>query len=240
MNYAASYENRAFSSPVYEDRLQTVPDIEAFSTNVQGTYFYPAAQEVPKQNSCLLFNDEATPVKLDQMYEKTNKITPFTLNFDIEPTLPECKQRRMAKKKKTKRRSYLSTDLPEEIRNQRRTIANARERARVGRMASGYDALQKSLPKYLSKPKMRKVDVLNSALSHIHNLMNMLSAQDFDLNQNRLTASMGKANTNTPQYYSTFDASRQHSILENDFSANFLSQISNCAVDECLFLDDFS
>ena len=203
--YYFDYENydcNSFSPRLYDDPLQTVPDLEAFAMQAETQNFLRGGQRVPgstmQQRRQMHIDDETTPVRIDGLFSKPCRITPRALKFgdeggeqsnnDDTTTIQQQQQQHEAPrkaKKKTKRRSYLSNDLPEEIRNQRRTVANARERARVGRMANGYDALETALPKYLTKPKMRKVDILNSAVCHIQNLMRMLADSRFDCNENR-------------------------------------------------------
>eukprot|EP00794_Sanderia_malayensis_P012293 gene12293-13559_t len=251
-----AYESSTFSLRTYDDRnhLQTVPDLDSLADAIQQQYSFQA-QEVPDYNNMqlpeqhALSDQELTPVDFDkEFYEKLNKITPKALNFDEPDSLmlggktmdesyflssQEChKESGLSKKRrKTKRKSYLSNDLPVEVRNQRRTVANARERARVGRMANGYDALQKSLPKYLTQPKMRKVDILNSALCHIQNLMNMLASKGLDCNKNIASISTSQqqqqhfaaGNMQLSQYQ------HQYELYENSNCDNYLSQFVQCA-----------
>lgn len=237
-----NYDGNSFSPCLYDDPLQTVPDLEAFAMQAETQTFF-RGQRVPDsrlQRRQVQTDDETTPVRIDGLLSKTCRITPRCLNFEDgcsdvtslrqyvggehnennDATLQQRRQQHDAPgkaKKKSKRRSYLSIDLPEEIRNQRRTVANARERARVGRMANGYGALETALPKYLTKPKMRKVDILNSAVCHIQNLMRMLADSRYDCNENRPVGMLPTQNY-------------------TDFHADF-TDMTQYNVDNCSFLE---
>ena len=240
------YEHRqfdptSFSSQIPEDALQTVPDLECLDMTNNNNHYY-AEQAVP--DACfyslqLSPSCETTPVRMDgAVFAKKRKITPLALNFDDDSSdssanpesVTSCKP---MKRKKKNRRSYLSSDLPEEIRNQRRTVANARERARVGRMANGYDALQKALPKYLTGDKMRKVDILNSAVCHIQNLMRLLAESNRHVISN--------TNADVAPFQNFWDSNHeeiQRDIMQYKSNMNFFASIPNLSVESCSFLEE--
>ncbi len=232
------FDGGLLSPTLFDDRLQTVPDLDHFMT-IQSQCTYQA-QEVPDYPVQFSFNEETTPVKLEQLYQKSSKITPLMLNFEepremnVKAQQGTCRKSESVKRKKSKRRSYLSSDLPAEIRNKRRNVANARERARVERMANGYTALQNSLPKYLTQPKMRKVDILNSALCHIQNLMNMLSANSLDINQNTMPL------CEVSDQYSEDGLKFQDECFQNDFPSDCLTQFIQCNADDIHFMNSSS
>ena len=222
--------------------MQTVPDLESLElpNNNYNIYNEQAVPDKcfystlpPASQSC-----ETTPIRMEQAtFAQKRKITPLALNFDDYSSdsssnpdpAPSCQS---AKKRKKNRRSYLSNDLPEEIRNQRRTVANARERARVGRMATGYDALQKALPKYLTTSKMRKVDILNSAVCHIKNLMRLLAD-----GKNANIENDDRDMSNSQTYWDTSYQAVENDILQYETNIDFYAQIPNLSIDSCTFLE---
>ena len=105
--------------------------------------------------------------------------------FETELWMTSDPATEKASKTKKKRRRYVAKSLPENLRTERRTIANARERARVQRMADAFDVLKGVLPKDLRKSKMKKIDILNAAIFHIDKLAMILSAgHEFQNNHN--------------------------------------------------------
>lgn len=238
-----SVESAMLSPEIYDDHLQTVPDLEYFDTGNPDHKCY-AEQAVPEQ--CLYGLQlspecETTPVRMEgAVFLKNRKITPFAITFnddssDSSSVRSDSVSRSKPTKRRSKnRRSYLSNDLPVEIRNRRRTVANARERARVGRMANGYAALQKALPTYLTGNKMRKVDILNSAVCYIQNLMQLLSE------------AAGKTNGYTSddngelrnRFRETVHQNIQNDITEiNKNTLDCYITIPNIYVDSCSFLE---
>ena len=231
-----NYDCTLFTTNSAEDPLQTVPDIECLEFTSSNNSIY-SEQAVP--DSCLYGSlplsqsCETTPVRMGgAVFTQKRKITPLALSFEDESsdssTNPDAASScQPVKKRKKNRRSYLSSDLPVEIRNQRRTVANARERARVGRMANGYDALQKALPKYLTSSKMRKVDILNSAVYHIQNLMGILAnSKHINANNNN--------NTDTTNLQTYWDMAYQETEGE---LLNFYASLPNVTVNTCSFSD---
>lgn len=241
--YANENYDYTMSSPnIYEDPLQTVPDLECFELKNKNNNNLYSEQAVPEKcfyggqmfsQSC-----ETTPVRMEgAVFAQKRKITPLALTFEDDssdsPTTPDsvtsCQP---VKRRKKNRRSYLSSDLPEEIRNQRRTVANARERARVGRMANGYDALQKALPNYLTTSKMRKVDILNSAVCHIQNLMRLLAESK--------QTSADDCDTDTANFRNYWD--RRHEEIEKDLlqyeiCTDLYAPFPHLSVESCSFLE---
>ena len=242
-NCAFEFENYEFSAlstvaeRFYEDPLQTVPDLETLEMKAAtGAAF--TEQEVPDEALYLQMHSEATPVRMDTLYAKPHKITPMALKFDndVSVSKPICPRQnttiKPAKRKKSNRRSYLSSDLPAEIRNQRRTVANARERARVGRMSNGYDALLKSLPKYLTASKMRKVDILNSAVCHIQNLMRLLADYRYDLNEEEHSRMFSN-----PGFADSKDQNVINQFAQNSIQLDYYSDIQNLSIQNCSFIE---
>ena len=231
-----NYECTSLSPQIYEDPLQTVPDAECFDMAHSSHHFYgeqavpdPCFYQMQLSPQC-----ETTPVKLEgTLFTNKRKVTPLALNFEDEssdssvrsdPVSP-CKS---TQRRKKNRRSYLSNDLPVEVRNQRRTVANARERARVGRMANGYEALQKALPKYLTGNKMRKVDILNSAVCHIQTLMRLLSETSSSISVNTTQLQQGLGFWDMPTQVSQCDTTPS--------GFDYYATIPNLAVDGCSLL----
>ena len=239
-----NYEYTTSSPNIYEDPLQTVPDLDFFELRNKNNNNLYSEQAVPDKcfygSQLLPQSCETTPIRVEgAVFAVKRKITPLALTFeddssDSSTTPDSATSCQPAKRRKKNRRSYLSSDLPEEIRNQRRTVANARERARVGRMANGYDVLQKALPKYLTTSKMRKVDILNSAVCHIQNLMRLLE-------ESKQTSAADDNDTDTAKFQNYWD--RRHEEIERDLLQTYERNIDihapfpHLSVESCSFLE---